>query len=520
MIYLILTAVLTLTQNTFLNAQNLNEDFCEGLFPNMVRIETSSGNCPGPEGYVHSSSQEYREETPFTPSATADWTLMFYLDADCNLFNPLPIISGEVYSSDAVNVIGLYDSQTGPGILYYFPPTGNEVTLENLGEINMGDASTLQDFLEYGKTNYPAERYMLFALDHGGVFYGACIDITSNNDLLYMDEFQSAMENAGGIDLIGFPGSCLMSAIESAYELRTCADVYIGSEEGAYYNIWFGVFNKLCNTLNDTPEISTVEIGATLVDWAVSNITSPTYDMMTVSAIDLGEIEILVNSYDELCTHMLDNIDDLGAVIEQTRANAWYMGVGYEVWPEIDFYDFLLLYQAAEEDPVIQEKLQQTMDLFDSVIINEGHGIGQEDRAHGLNIWFPREPHDRFEYYTSTDLDFAENTNMDEFLTAYWDMFQGLEENNSQGCLDIVPGWNPFSGTVDIYYSSEADAPLFIEIRDLAGRRVISSIETTTSGTFPWDCADESGLPCPAGVYIISLTDSNGNRCSAKLIMR
>lgn len=203
----------------------------------------------------------------------------------------------------------MYDSQTGPGIVYYFSPTGSAVILENLGEVNMGDASTLQDFLEYGKTNYPAERYMLFAIDHGGGFYGACIDVTSGNDLLYMDEFQSAIEGAGGIDLMGFPGCC------------------------------------------------------------------------TMGAIDLTEIGSLVDSYDELCTFMLDNIDELGAVIEQTRVNAWYMGGGYEAWPEIDFYDFLLLYQAVEDDPVIQEKLQQTMDLFDNVIINEGHGIGHGDRA-------------------------------------------------------------------------------------------------------------------------------------------
>ena len=54
----------------------------------------------------------------------------------------------------------------------------------------MGDYQTLSYFINYGKQNYPADRYLLWIYNHGGGWKGACMDDTNNDPLLTMDDFQ------------------------------------------------------------------------------------------------------------------------------------------------------------------------------------------------------------------------------------------------------------------------------------------------------------------------------------------
>ena len=69
----------------------------------------------------------------------------------------------------------------------------------------MGHHATLRDFVLYGKEKYPAKRYILMAYDHGAGFHGACIDeTTSSVSILSMDDFQVALQESGGVDILAF----------------------------------------------------------------------------------------------------------------------------------------------------------------------------------------------------------------------------------------------------------------------------------------------------------------------------
>ena len=132
-------------------------------------------------------------------------------------------------------------------------------------EVNMGDYQTLRDFLDYAKSKCAAERYILSFYDHGSGWEGACIDITSGDDLLLMDEIQRALTDAGGVDMVCFSAPCLMGALESVYELRNCTEVYIGSEETSGYIWWWYTMGDICETLKQNPDITNLEFADIII---------------------------------------------------------------------------------------------------------------------------------------------------------------------------------------------------------------------------------------------------------------
>lgn len=455
---------------------------------------------------------------------TAQWTFLFYDDADfTNSYKPLDQFASEAYSTDNVNVFVLEDTDVGPAYLYYIPETGDPVVVEEWGEVNMGDWETLYNLIIWGKTNHPAERYLLTMYDHGGGWWGACIDVTSGNDILSMDEIQEAIDGAGGVDILAFTAPCLMGALESAYELRDCVDVYIGSEDMSGYIYWFNIMDDICDLLNNSSTLSTEEVGCLIIDLVETNFVAPYDQWGTMSAIDQDGLESMVTVFEQLCVYMTDNMDELGSVIQETRDNAWYMGAGIYTCREIDFFDFLSLYLEAEDDPFVQARLQEIMVLFEPLILSEIH-CELQDRTHGLSIFFPSvEEGSYIEYYGTMNLDFADNTQWNEFLEAYYEwQLTGIEGDTASNQLSIHPGCNPFSGTTDLFYSCSVSGEISIDIRDIAGRTVRTYSESAyagETGSFVWRGISDSGASVPVGVYIVSISDLSGSAASVKVVM-
>ena len=111
---------------------------------------------------------------------------------------------------------------------------------------------------------------------------GVCWDDTSN-DHLTIDEVQRALSDSGSVYIVCHTAPCLLGALESAYELRDCVDVYVGSEEGSGYGHWWGTIEGICNILNDNPDLSTVDIGEQIIQLLEDNTPWPV--SITMSAV-------------------------------------------------------------------------------------------------------------------------------------------------------------------------------------------------------------------------------------------
>ena len=348
------------------------------------------------------------------------WTTLYYIDNDYanpSYNDPLEqLFIDEIASNENVNVVIIQDSIDTPAFLYYIDEAHNKILLEELGEMNMGDYQTLSYFINYGKQNYPADRYLLWVYNHGGGWKGACMDDTNNDPLLTMDDFQKALTETGGVDIISF-FACLMGSLESVYELRDLVDVYIGSEDLAH-TIWFdGICGDTNQLLTGNPSLSNDEIGTQIVNFYETQ-NNPMSHVLTASAIKADKIEALVNAIDALGQYFIDNWrqckDDVKAAHENTFLLANLQG-----WAEVfEVYD---LKGFIEKLPDSTEKTA-VLDAFEETLIHEVHGNSRKE-THGLSIFFPpkKGDYDLLNSYSDKELslDFPNDTCWDEFLLKF-----------------------------------------------------------------------------------------------------
>lgn len=196
------------------------------------------------------------------PAKKTAWTVLYYSDADCNLEAALMADIAEMKAglrADAdVNIILLVDRHPNSSSPYSGDATtlgsnfsdarlfrilpgsfiridGStqfpEITATSYYEANMGDAATLEKFIEFGKANYPADHYALFISNHGdGVrspiaedirssIKGVCFDESNGNDSLYTAELTDVLDSSDSVDLLAFD-ACFMGALEIAYQYR------------------------------------------------------------------------------------------------------------------------------------------------------------------------------------------------------------------------------------------------------------------------------------------------------------
>ena len=364
--------------------------------------------------YSTISVKSTKESKELLASATAEkkWTLMFYGDGDWNGGWPLTdfLIQCGISSTENIDIVALDDIPDGPAKLWYIDNTSSRILLEEKGEVNMGAYETLRDFINYSKTNYPAERYILNLWDHGNAWEGACIDITNVSgdfDIITMDEMRKALKESGGVDIIGF-SACIMGCIESVYELRNYADVYIGSEEMHGIGIeWI----QVANILDEYADESTYEISYKIVDlfkennpyfgkiwirifnffYAFKLGILPYPPALTISAIRTDKICDLVNSIDNYSILLIDNLNLLKKTIRKARLIVddyprpmrimSPMGTQADIIHFVNLVDKLKFRLSLPELHVISEEINNNLD---QVVINEYHQVGHRN-SNGLS---------------------------------------------------------------------------------------------------------------------------------------
>ncbi len=195
------------------------------------------------------------------PSDEKEWTIMVWLDGDNDLnsnavvdFHEMEygLYQAGLYDSDFtehLNIIVQYDqndsydlSSSTQGRYRVLPrnvdptvystattdPADTSIKLQSLNEPNMGSAAELATFIEYSKTNYPAENYALILWNHGGGVRSTkdtgglsreiCTDETDDDDL-YIGEIKDYLSSSHSVDFLGMD-ACLMGFLEVAYEFR------------------------------------------------------------------------------------------------------------------------------------------------------------------------------------------------------------------------------------------------------------------------------------------------------------
>ena len=407
--------------------------------------------------FVSIPSSEIERTSIMGPSSKHDeinaWTSLFYINVESNdplwtiLINPDILHDHFMYrkqlkSGENHQILVLQDRRRSPAVIYSMDENSDRTVLKEIGEVNTGDPETLIEFINYGKEQYPAERYHLAFWSHSNAWVAVCADASSNHDSLTPDELQYALTETEGVDLLSFIGCCLMGSLEVAYEVRDCCEVYVASESMGNQNDWYGMIDDLCDMLNTNTTMSTIEIGRQIVNLICCN-SNEFRDTMTISAIQTDTLSSLVQNIDALSKYLIEQDDVIFTTFLSARNQTkdfpifdsrnlfrrYRQGISYL----IDIYDFITHYQEIETDQTIQYMLNSMKTNITNAIIAECHGTNQTG-SHGLSLFYSS--NDMLSTYAEYDLDFTTDTHWDDLLEKH------KEKTRSIRKIDTLPLMN------------------------------------------------------------------------------
>ena len=391
----------------------------------------------GSLGPVMAGGDEKKDE----PQNVADWTFIVYQDADNNIeaagvhdFNEMEVVG----STNNVNIVVQFDRSkdydttngdwtTAKRFLVQKDDLNGEFVSQevmDIGEVDMGDPNTLENFTVWAIDNYPAQKYALDIWDHGGAFYGAAWDDDPNgtpiegreDDWLSMPDISYALSNitkhlGRKIDILGFD-ACLMADFDVLYQVRHYTDYIVASGYVEPGEGW--PYELILTKLVDNPQMGPTELGKIICDDYIDSYTNRENDpqdttALTMALFDSVKIGELGHQLDVMAMALAMNSDarplrghwaQIYWARDQTNSYDFPTGYapgnqipidpgGYCMYDVIDFMDNLLKYfpvnsQIATQAQTVKKAAQQAILYY--------RATGYQDvvkGANGLTIYFP-----------------------------------------------------------------------------------------------------------------------------------
>jgi len=397
--------------------------------------------CYDEKGNEATGSPTYLQDGPKV-SFNKKWTIMFFMsyDNDLEYFGLADLIEiTSVGSSKEVNLIVQFDrnpNYNNDAVVNInnwttckrFYVKKNELKeIEDLGEVNMGSYTVLSDFVIWSIKNYPADNYVIILGNHGASWWGFGIDETSNDDLLTLEEldtaFLEAKQKTGilGFDLIGFD-ACLQADIQTVYIMKNYGKYMVASEElepGFGWN-----YSDFLSYLVNNPDISSLDLAKKICDSykAFFDLSSDSNIQnqgggITLSVIDLENVSQLETAIDgfgsALKNYVLNGRDYWLEVAWAKEGVENYGGVNYSA---VDLYHLSKLMMDKTSDAYLRERAYNTMQAIDNAVIYRIKGDFRP-YSHGISIYFP---YYKEHYDTGYDTNpFCDTILWWDFLTSY-----------------------------------------------------------------------------------------------------
>ena len=254
--------------------------------------------------------------------------------------------------------------------------------LESQEQYNLGDPSTLSNFIKYAYDNYKADKYDLIFYNHGGAIDGAIYDDISNDNLSLQD-MTKALEDSpfnekNKLDAVLFR-TCLNGTIELANIFSPYANYLIGSEEVS----WGSKYSSVLGFLNEvTKDDNGHNFGVKFVksyEKQMSEIDPYNSVKHTYSVIDLSKINKVNKELDNYIKEL--DLSKNYADIVKIRTNAYQYGQDAPNYDMIDLYDFV-----SKTSKFSTNNGQNLLKALEDAIV---YNSTNENNSHGLSIYFP-----------------------------------------------------------------------------------------------------------------------------------
>lgn len=253
---------------------------------------------------------------------------MVFINGDNNLdeyafmdFNELELIG----SDENINILVQYDrfeanSQANWSSAKRFYVTTdydidtiNSTEITDLGEVDSGDYHTVVDFVNWGKTSYPADNYALIIWDHGSGWQkkslnrkfqksissddtsGSHISIANGDFELMLSEIKQSLGKK--LDFLGFD-ACLMGMWELTYSSEEYSRFLAFSEETENASGW--EYNTLLDLFKQSDKTAK-SLCKSVVNSSLDSVGA------TISCIDLSYIPSLTENINNFALQYQDN---------------------------------------------------------------------------------------------------------------------------------------------------------------------------------------------------------------------
>ncbi|MDW8052768.1 MAG: clostripain-related cysteine peptidase [Armatimonadota bacterium] len=272
----------------------------------------------------------------------------------------------------------------------------NSRLLQDLGEgVDMGSAQTLREFVQWARTNYPADRYALVIWNHGSGWRSRATRAVSFDDELGTSikiwELPTAIRPTSAdpvMDVLLFDAS-LMQMLEVAYECRNIARYIVGSEEsppGEGYP-----YHEILKPLMDNSDIAPAQwvsaIPNIFVNWYHTNF--PSYRNITQSAVDASRLETVAETLDALAGSLLSKRTQYRISLARARQDAQ----NYTTYPEYrDLWHAAQLIRQYTGDAELAQRVSALQGALSAAIIANNRDTRPNSRvanSYGLSIYYP-----------------------------------------------------------------------------------------------------------------------------------
>lgn len=361
------------------------------------------------------------------------WTVLVFLNAANNLFsfsdlnvNQMEEVAGNpdvrfVLQWKQSREVQPQSSFSSTRRVLVKPDTSGQVVSEvvqDLGpNIDMGDWRELQEFINWGKEFYPADRYCVIVWNHGNGWLRSDSatsravsfdDVTGNS--IQLDELRMAL-GSNRFDIVAFDAS-LMQMVETAYELRDQAVTVIGSEEsppGEGYP-----YDDVFRAFRDNPTLGTRALSQNFVTAMVNH---PPYAgrKITQSVVDTSKLDNVASALDLLAADLIANLGSMTPAIQSARNTSQSYSPTISRYFR-DIYDLCDKLKAHASTPeFIRARCTAVQTALTEAIVHEGHNA-QSPNSHGLAVDFSPSSFFTIVQGEYARFKFSADTRWDEFL--------------------------------------------------------------------------------------------------------
>ncbi len=296
---------------------------------------------------------------------------------------------------------------------------------DQLTRASMGLTSTFQSFMEWGLTDYPAEKTGVVLWNHGGGIDGCCYDENYNDDPLTNSEVYNAFKNAfktvGRNEKLSWIGydCCLMAVADTADLNSDYFDYMISSQESEPGEGWD--YDQWLNEIYRNPNIETTTLLEKISDTFVAKCaqmynSDPSwrgYNDATMSVLDLSLMPSFRESWETMASNLLSiiNTNSKWNTFKNLVDGCQKFGLDYdkfgnEIYPfdVFDMKDFIDKMKA--NSTYSSSGINQVETVFNDLVIYNVYGADSAD-ASGLCLFLAISGYSYQACYSSSDTRFT-----------------------------------------------------------------------------------------------------------------